>query len=48
VKREWITHLPAVETTFDGDLVEAMNNAILAHDPQAPHRAVHAVRRHRR
>lgn len=34
VKREWITHLPAVETTFDGDLVEAMNNAILAHDPQ--------------
>lgn len=32
VKREWITHLPAYETTFDGDLVDAMNDAILAHD----------------
>lgn len=34
VKREWITHLDAVETTFDGHLVDAMNDAILAHDPQ--------------
>ena len=33
VKREWITHLDAYETTFDGDLVDAMNDAILAHDP---------------
>lgn len=31
--REWITHLDFYETTFDGDLVDAMNNAILAHDP---------------
>ncbi|MFR9749892.1 M20/M25/M40 family metallo-hydrolase [Nocardia sp. 004] len=34
VEREWITKLDPYETTFDGDLVEAMNNAILAHDPQ--------------
>lgn len=34
VTREWITHLDAVETTFDGHLVDAMNNAIVAHDPQ--------------
>nr|WP_024332694.1 M20/M25/M40 family metallo-hydrolase [Gordonia hirsuta] len=34
VRREWITHLDAVETTFDGHLVDAMNAAILAHDPQ--------------
>ncbi len=33
VTREWITHLDSYETTFDGDLVDAMNNAILAHDP---------------
>ncbi|GAA14362.1 MULTISPECIES: M20/M25/M40 family metallo-hydrolase [Gordonia] len=32
VTREWITHLDSYETTFDGDLVDAMNNAILAHD----------------
>ncbi|WP_026917913.1 M20/M25/M40 family metallo-hydrolase [Gordonia shandongensis] len=32
VQREWITHLPAYETTFDGDLVDAMNAAVLAHD----------------
>ncbi len=34
VRREWITHLDAVETTFDGHLVDAMNDAILAYDPQ--------------
>ncbi|MCR8897074.1 M20/M25/M40 family metallo-hydrolase [Gordonia sp. GONU] len=34
VTREWITHLDSYETTFDGDLVDAMNNAILAHDEQ--------------
>lgn len=32
VKREWITHLDPYETRFDGDLVDAMNDAILAHD----------------
>jgi acetylornithine deacetylase/succinyl-diaminopimelate desuccinylase-like protein len=35
VKREWITELPSYETTFDGDLVDAMNAAILAVDPDA-------------
>lgn len=35
VEREWITHLPPVETTFDGELVEAMKAAILAEDPAA-------------
>ena len=34
VKREWVTHLDAYETTFDGHLVDAMNDAILAHDEQ--------------
>ncbi|MGW0039536.1 M20/M25/M40 family metallo-hydrolase [Gordonia sp. NPDC003376] len=33
VTREWITHLDSYETTFDGDLVDAMNDAILANDP---------------
>ena len=33
VTREWITELPSYETTFDGDLVDAMNAAILAVDP---------------
>ncbi|NDK89379.1 M20/M25/M40 family metallo-hydrolase [Gordonia desulfuricans] len=33
VTREWITHLDSYETTFDGDLVDAMNAAILANDP---------------
>ncbi|MGC4932334.1 M20/M25/M40 family metallo-hydrolase [Gordonia sp. DT30] len=35
VTREWITHLDSYETSFDGDLVDAMNAAILAHDPGA-------------
>src|SRR6201986_4260914 len=30
VTREWITSLPSYETTFDGDLVDAMNAALLA------------------
>jgi acetylornithine deacetylase/succinyl-diaminopimelate desuccinylase-like protein len=33
VEREWITQLEAYETTFDGDLMDAMNDAVLAHDP---------------
>lgn len=33
VTREWITKLDSYETTFDGHLVDAMNDAILAHDP---------------
>ncbi|GAC1413156.1 MAG: M20/M25/M40 family metallo-hydrolase [Mycobacterium sp.] len=35
VTREWITQLPSYETTFDGDLVDAMNAAILSADPDA-------------
>ena len=35
VTREWITDLPSYETTFDGDLVDAMNAALLAVDPDA-------------
>jgi acetylornithine deacetylase/succinyl-diaminopimelate desuccinylase-like protein len=35
VEREWVTHLPSVETTFDGALVDAMTAAILAEDPGA-------------
>ena len=35
VTREWITELPSYETSFDGDLVDAMNDAILASDPEA-------------
>lgn len=33
VTREWVTKLDSYETTFDGDLVDAMNAAVLAHDP---------------
>nr|WP_296767184.1 M20/M25/M40 family metallo-hydrolase [Rhodococcus sp. (in: high G+C Gram-positive bacteria)] len=32
VEREWITKLDSYETTFDGHLVDAMNDAVLAHD----------------
>jgi acetylornithine deacetylase/succinyl-diaminopimelate desuccinylase-like protein len=35
VTREWVTLQPSVETTFDGDLVEAMSAALLACDPEA-------------
>jgi acetylornithine deacetylase/succinyl-diaminopimelate desuccinylase-like protein len=35
VEREWVTHLPSVETTFDGDLVDAMTAALVAEDPAA-------------
>jgi acetylornithine deacetylase/succinyl-diaminopimelate desuccinylase-like protein len=35
VTREWIKDLPSYETTFDGDLVDAMNAALLAVDPDA-------------
>ncbi|NMN98654.1 M20/M25/M40 family metallo-hydrolase [Antrihabitans stalactiti] len=35
IEREWITKLDSYETTFDGHLVDAMNDAILAHDPEA-------------
>ncbi len=35
VTREWISELPSYETTFDGRLVDAMNDAVLALDPEA-------------
>jgi acetylornithine deacetylase/succinyl-diaminopimelate desuccinylase-like protein len=35
VTREWISSLPSYETTFDGDLVDVMNAALLAVDPDA-------------
>ncbi len=35
VTREWITSQPSYETAFDGDLVDAMNTALLAADPDA-------------
>jgi acetylornithine deacetylase/succinyl-diaminopimelate desuccinylase-like protein len=35
VTREWITCQPALETTFDGDLVAAMSDALRAEDPGA-------------
>ena len=35
VSREWITALDAYETGFDGALVDAMNTALLAVDPDA-------------
>ncbi|QUR67955.1 M20/M25/M40 family metallo-hydrolase [Mycobacterium spongiae] len=33
VSREWISELSPYETSFDGDLVDAMNAAVLAVDP---------------
>ncbi|HEU4361153.1 MAG TPA: M20/M25/M40 family metallo-hydrolase, partial [Mycobacterium sp.] len=35
VTREWISDQPSYETGFDGDLVDAMNAALLAQDPEA-------------
>ncbi|HKS51042.1 MAG TPA: M20/M25/M40 family metallo-hydrolase [Pseudonocardiaceae bacterium] len=35
ITREWVVNLPPVETTFDGDLVAAMEAAILHEDPGA-------------
>jgi acetylornithine deacetylase/succinyl-diaminopimelate desuccinylase-like protein len=35
VIREWVAHQPPVLTTFDGDLVAAMDAAILHEDPDA-------------
>jgi acetylornithine deacetylase/succinyl-diaminopimelate desuccinylase-like protein len=35
VSREWIVELPSYETAFDGELLDAMNNALLAADPDA-------------
>ena len=35
VTREWIRNLPSYETGFEGDLVDAMNAALLAVDPYA-------------
>jgi acetylornithine deacetylase/succinyl-diaminopimelate desuccinylase-like protein len=35
VTREWVTSLPSYETSFDGDLVDVMNAALLAVDPAA-------------
>ena len=35
VEREWVTSLPAVETTFDGALVDHMTASITAEDPGA-------------
>lgn len=35
VTRERISELPSYETTFDGHLIDAMNDAILAADPDA-------------
>ncbi len=34
VTREWVQDLPSYETSFDGDLVDAMNAAVLAIDPE--------------
>ena len=44
VTREWIKDLPSYETTFDGDLVDAMNAAVLAARPRRPDGALHALR----
>ena len=33
VTREWITHLPPLETPFDGPLVDAMAAALRTEDP---------------
>jgi acetylornithine deacetylase/succinyl-diaminopimelate desuccinylase-like protein len=35
ITREWVTELPSYETSFDGALVDAMNAALLAVDPDA-------------
>ena len=48
IAREWVTELPSYETTFDGDLVDAMNTALLAVDPEARTVPYMLAARHRR
>ena len=48
VRREFVHHDIAVETTFDGDLCAAMTAALLAEDPDARVVALLHVRRDRR
>jgi acetylornithine deacetylase/succinyl-diaminopimelate desuccinylase-like protein len=35
VRREWIVHDQALQTSFDGELVDVMVDALKAHDPAA-------------
>jgi acetylornithine deacetylase/succinyl-diaminopimelate desuccinylase-like protein len=35
VTREWIVDLPSYETSFDGELLDSINTAIVAADPEA-------------
>ena len=35
IQREWVANLKPYETTFDGELVDAMNDALMAQDPDA-------------
>lgn len=35
VSREWIVELPSYQTSFDGELLDAMNAALLAADPDS-------------
>jgi len=35
IQREWVANLEPYETTFDGELVDAMNDALMAQDPDA-------------
>ena len=48
VTREWVTHLPAVETPFEGALVDAMAAALARHDPDAHIAPYMLSGRHRR
>ena len=48
VVREWVHHDQAVETDFDGPLVDAMAAALRAEDPARAAGAVHDARRHGR
>jgi len=35
IQREWVANLEPYETTFDGEMVDAMNDALMAQDPDA-------------
>jgi len=35
IQREWVANLEPYETTFDGELIDAMNDALMAQDPDA-------------
>jgi acetylornithine deacetylase/succinyl-diaminopimelate desuccinylase-like protein len=48
VTREWVTHLPPVETPYEGPAHRGHARRAARRGPRRPRRPLHALRRHRR